>query len=413
MRIGKQSLDKRDLITYWSFCAYACCTVVLPLVLVELFKSLNFPLDCGNKGAAGFLQMALSIFMVFSMLACGFCAGRWGKARSLAFANILLGVGIMALAFCPNYWLVVIVLAIAGLGEGFLEGLLTPYVQDCHPVEPTGYLNIAQAFSPGGMLLMVGITALLPLFGLSWKVAIFIAGGMAVIPGILFFFPFMQAKRDEPEEKLSFSTVAKQSADILKRIKFWIFFLAMFCEGIGEFCITFWIAGYLQLEYGASETVASLALGTWTFFMFLSRLAVGYWVKQAQLRGTLIWLSVLTVVITPLFPLVTLLSNVHLVIGIIFVLLAVTGSLIAPFWVSIQSYCTVCMPEQDDTMIFILLSCAGIPGMGVAAWLMGVLGDSIGLTLAFLLAPVSYLIMLLALLPQRAPKQNNPGKLSE
>lgn len=147
--------------------------------------------------------------------------------------------------------------------------------------------------------------------------------------------------------------------------------------------------------------------------MFLSRLAVGYWVKQAQLRGTLIWLSVLTVVITPLFPLVTLLPNVNLVIGIIFVLLAVTGSLIAPFWVSIQSYCTVCMPEQDDTMIFILLSCAGIPGMGVAAWLMGVLGDSIGLTLAFLLAPVSYLIMLLALLPQRAPKQNNSGKLSE
>ena len=409
MRIGKQSLDKRDLITYWSFCAYACCTVVLPLVLVELFKSLNFPLDCGNKGAAGFLQMALSIFMVFSMLACGFCAGRWGKARSLAVANILLGVGIMALAFCPNYWMVVIVLAIAGLGEGFLEGLLTPYVQDCHPVESTGYLNIAQAFSPGGMLFMVGVTAILPLFGIGWKVPIFIAGGLAIIPGILFFFPFMQAKRDVPEEILSFSTVAKQSADILKRIKFWVFFLAMFCEGIGEFCITFWIAGYLQLEYGVSETVASLALGVWTFFMFLSRLAVGYWMKQEHLRKTLITLAVLTVIVTPLFPLVTLISNVKIVIAIIFVLLAVTGSLIAPFWVSIQSFCTECMPKQDATMIFILLSCAGIPGMGAAAWMMGVLGDAIGLTLAFLLAPVSYFIMLLVLLPQRKPENKSDG----
>ena len=405
MRIGKQILSTRDVITYWSFTAYACCTVVLPLVLVELFKSLNFPLDCGNKGAAGFLQMALSIFMVFSMLACGFCAGKWGKAKSLALANILLGVGIMALAFCTNYWLVVIVLVLAGLGEGFLEGLLTPYVQDCHPVESTGYLNIAQAFSPGGMLLMVGITALLPVFGISWRIAIFIAGGLAIVPGILFFFPFMQAKRDLPEEKLSFSTVARQSTDILKRFKFWIFFLAMFCEGIGEFCITFWIAGYLQLEYGISETVASLALGIWTFFMFLSRLAVGYWMKQAQLRKMLIWFSVLTVLLTPLFPLATRLSNVTLVISIIFVLLAVIGSLIAPFWVSIQSYCTMCMPKQDDTMIFILLSCAGIPGMGAAAWMMGVLGDSIGLTKAFLLVPVSYLIMLLALLPQRIPKQ--------
>ncbi|MCQ2380563.1 MAG: hypothetical protein MJ025_06565, partial [Victivallaceae bacterium] len=77
--------------------------------------------------------------------------------------------------------------------------------------------------------------------------------------------------------------------------------------------------------------------------------------------------------------------------------------------VSVQSYCTLCMPEDDPTMIFILLSCAGIPGCGFAAWCMGMLGDHIGLTASFLLTPASYLLMLILIAVQRAPNLGNRG----
>ena len=45
-------------------------------------------------------------------------------------------------------------------------------------------------------------------------------------------------------------------------------------------------------------------------------------------------------------------------------------------------------------MLFILLSCAGIPGCGFFTWLMGCLGDQTGdLRLAFYLVPGCYLTL--------------------
>ena len=64
MNKSKKQFQGRDYLTYSAFGAYSACTVALPLVLVELFKNIDFPLDTGNRGAAGFLQMALSIFMI-------------------------------------------------------------------------------------------------------------------------------------------------------------------------------------------------------------------------------------------------------------------------------------------------------------------------------------------------------------
>ena len=45
-------------------------------------------------------------------------------------------------------------------------------------------------------------------------------------------------------------------------------------------------------------------------------------------------------------------------------------------------------------MLFILLSCAGVPGCGVFTWLMGYVGDQTGgLRAAFYLIPACYLAL--------------------
>ncbi len=47
-------------------------------------------------------------------------------------------------------------------------------------------------------------------------------------------------------------------------------------------------------------------------------------------------------------------------------------------------------------MLFILLSCAGVPGCGFFTWLMGYIGNqSGGLTNAFYLVPACYLVLAL------------------
>jgi fucose permease len=90
--------------------------------------------------------------------------------------------------------------------------------------------------------------------------------------------------------------------------------------------------------------------------------------------------------VTLFFPVLT---HLELFFGLLFL----SGIATAPFWPSIQSYCADCLPKNDTTMLFILLSCAGIPGCGFFAWLMGYIGNHGGLRNAFYLVPACYLLL--------------------
>ncbi|MCQ2379917.1 MAG: MFS transporter, partial [Victivallaceae bacterium] len=323
-------LTLHDGFVFGSFSGYACCTIALPLVLTALARDLGFSLEAGNKGLGGFLQMAISVCMVLSMLCCGFMAGRWGKRLSLAWANILLALGIMATALAPGYWSVAFSLAIAGIGEGILEGLLTPYLQECHPAEPTRYMNIGQAFSPGGMLLMVILAAVLPRYGATWRTLVLICGLLTLIPGMLLLFPRAGSPVRNPADVLDFNHVSRQFWSVVRKMRFWWFFLAMFFTGVGAFCITFWIASYLQLEFQAGEMLSAFSVGTWCFAMFCGRIGFGAWVQEKKLYKALLFCGVITLLLTPLIPLAASTCPKGIAIGIIFLLLGLCGLAVAP-----------------------------------------------------------------------------------
>ena len=77
-------------------------------------------------------------------------------------------------------------------------------------------------------------------------------------------------------------------------------------------------------------------------------------------------------------------------VWILFVLLFFLGIATGPFWPSIQSYCVDRLKDSDATMIYILLSCAGVPGCGFFSWVMGYAGDQVGLRTSFYLVPICY-----------------------
>ena len=86
----KMKFGRYDYAAFSCFTGYACCSVVVPVVLIELARSLNFPLTDGGMGAGGALQLGRSIPMVFAMLFCGFAAGRWGKVPTLLLGTLLI-----------------------------------------------------------------------------------------------------------------------------------------------------------------------------------------------------------------------------------------------------------------------------------------------------------------------------------
>jgi len=376
-----------DAAAFISFFAYASGSVVVPVALVSLARELGFSLESGGMTAGGALGLGRTLSMVAAMLLCGFAAGRWGKRRSYIVALILMGGGIGLCAVAPAYGLLFLALSVAGVGEGIIEGLATPFVQDLHPEEPGRYINFAHAFWPIGVLSTVLLSGALLALGVSWR---WIIGGVALlsaVPAVILLLPARPGHEypDHPEP-VHWRTIWTQAIAIVRRPRFWLFYAAMFVAGGGEMGLTFWVASYIQLHYAASAWAGGVGTACFAAGMMVGRTGWGYLIRQHQLRALIVCSALAGTTITLAFP---ILDQLWAFFGLLFV----AGLATAPFWPSVQSYCADRLHDVDTTMLFVLLSCAGVPGCGVAIWLMGYIGNHSGLDAALYLVPVCFAVL--------------------
>ncbi|NMA19322.1 MAG: MFS transporter [Lentisphaerae bacterium] len=400
-------LTRYDYASFGCFIAYAGCSIIIPLVLYQMSVDLGFTLQEGGLAAGGALQMGRAIPMVLSMLLSGFVAGRWGMCRSLGVASLLMGGGILCAAVAPVYAVLFLALMVTGLGEGIIEGLNTPFVENLHREEAGRYLNFSHSFWAVGIIISVLLGGWLLNRGISWR---FVVGGVSLLalpPTLILLLP-ADGKKAYPErpERLPWQLVWKQTRDILKTPRFWLFFAAMFVAGGGEFGLTFWAASYIQLEFSASAWLGGLGTACFAGGMFLGRSVSGLLVRQEYLPHLIISTAAAGVLVCLFFPLLNapwLLEyqqqlpwvSIFTKKWLLFLLLFLAGLCSAPFWPSVQSYCVERLPFLDSTMLFILLSCAGIPGCAFVSWMMGLFGNLIGLRNSFFIVPLCYMILLL------------------
>ena len=377
-----------DYAAFALFMAYSVCSLIIPIVLVEVSKDLDFDLASGGMSAGGILQMARSMPMVAAMCVCGMLAGKFGLRRSLAVAAVLMMAGILLAAVSQWYWMLLAVLIIAGLGEGLVEGLATPFVGALHKDdEPGRYMNFSHGFWSVGIFVCVPLLAFLLDKNVSWRILCCMVGAGALIPAVMLFY--RGRKRVEQLEgngRFDGAGAVRKIAQIIKSKRFWLFFAAMFFAGGGEFGITFWCAALLRLEFNASPFIGGLAASVFSAGMMIGRTSSGMLIRQHQLPVLVIVTAVAGAVLAVFFGFVTTLPGV-------LILLFFTGLASAPFWPSVQSYCVDRMPEYDSTTLYILLSCAGVPGCGVLSAVMGKVGDMAGLRCAFFVVPICYILL--------------------
>jgi MFS family permease len=383
----KMKFTRFDYAAFAAFFVYAAGSVVIPVVLVIMARDLGFSLEKGGMTAGGALHLGRTVPMVASMLLCGFLAATFGKRLTIGWSTVLMSLGMGLCAVTPSYGIVFVALLLAGAGEGIIEGLSTPFVQDIHKKEPGRYINFSHSFWSVGVLATVLLSGYLLSAGVSWRIIIGAVSVLTLTSALMFLLPSRKGKEyPEHKEAISWKSVLKKAAAITKLPRFWLFFSAMFVAGGGEFCITFWSASYIQLNL----TPAAWAGGVGTAFfaggMVLGRTGWGYLIKQHRLKALVLISALAGTAITMFFPVVV---NLWL----FFFLLFLAGVATAPFWPSLQSVCADCHPKEDSTMIFVLLACAGVPGCGFFTWLMGYMGNHGGLAHAFYLVPGCYLVL--------------------
>jgi len=384
----RMKFGRYDIASFVSFFAYAAGSVVIPVALVSLARDLGFTLEKGGMSAGGALHFGRTVTMVATMLLSGFLAGRWGKRKTMGWAVALMGVGMSLCAIAPFYGILFLALLVAGMGEGVIEGLSTPFIQNLHPKEPGRYINFSHAFWSIGVVVTVLASGALMSLGVSWRIMVAASACLAFISAAVLLLPESKG-REYPEhpEPIHWKTVIGYARQIFSNRRFWLFFAAMFVAGGGEFCLTFWCASFVRLSFMDAAWAGGVGTAFFAGGMVLGRTGWGYLIKQHQLRHLILWSAIGGALITLAFPMLT---NLWTLFGLLFI----AGVATAPFWPSVLSYSTDRLPHMDSTMMYILLSCAGIPGCGVFTWLMGYIGNQThDLRMAFYLVPACYIIL--------------------
>ena len=155
MAVKRLVFGRYDYAAFAAFTMYSVCAFVVPLMIVAMGNDLDFPIDDGGMGAGGFLHMTRSIFMIITLLVCGWISAKIGKRSTMGAAMLMMGAGITVMAVADSYWMLLPCLMVAGLGEGICEGLATPFIQGLHPDEPERYVSFGHAFWPVGIIISV------------------------------------------------------------------------------------------------------------------------------------------------------------------------------------------------------------------------------------------------------------------
>ena len=380
-----------DYASFWGYIAYAACTLVIPLSLLQISRDLEF-----DAASGGTLHLCRSVAMLILMLSCGFISSRFGKAGPLGCAMLIMGSGLILGAFSPLYGVLLVCVVFSGMGQGIFESLVTPFVQDRHRDSQAGrYINFTHAFWSVGCVLAILLLSLALEKKVSWRVLLGATGCFALLPGILFLIEkkvdrFHPSKASSSGKTKGWKETLSEYRCVLKDKHFMMFLWLMFLSGGSEHCLLFWTAIYIAQHFQKGALFCGAGTLLFSMGMIFGRMFSGIFVSQKNFFRMLFAGSGIAALAGITIP---FLNNIWCLFGVLFCL----GVLSGPFWPSVQSCCVERLKGRNSSIMLVLLPCIGIPGCGVITWVMGLVSNALGFRWSILLVPLCYGLIFLSL----------------
>ena len=374
----KTTLTALDITSWGGFMVFATSSVVTPICLPEISKTLSTTLSEG-----GGMETARTFLVVVVLVLAGLSAHKWGKKRFITLGQYMLAAGLLMASFSDSYLMLIASLMVVGIGGGFTEALINPLVVDIHADDPGRYLNITNAFYPIGVMTSAFLFGELLTLGYSWRTMFRIAALGALVMGLFFNSSrFPSAARNE---RSAWSVIV----GILGLRGFWLFAAAIFLGAGVESAFTFWSRSYVQTYLEGLPRAGAIAVVVFAGLMAAGRLLTAKVSKTVSLKMIMIGSALLGVAVSSIIPFATNLIWFY-------ILLALAAIAAACFWPSILAEAASCL-KVDSTMLFFMLAGIGIAGFGLTPWAMGVIGDRTHLRIGFFVIPGYFVILVLVL----------------
>jgi len=374
-----KEITRLDVMSWGGFVVFASSSVITPVCLPEISKTLSTSLSEGG-GAEAFRTFLLFLVLLVS----GILANQWGKKPLILSGHYLIAFGLLIGSFSESYITLILSLMIVGMGGGALEAILNPLVSDLHPKNTGQFLNFSNAFYPFGIMVSAILFGELLTLDISWRFIFRFASFTAFVMGLI--FTFSRFPHSSNKNRSTWGPILT----VLSNKKFWIFAIAMFLGGGVESAFTFWSRSFVEIFLNDLPRAGAMAIVIFSTGMVLGRLLSAKLTEVIGLNFLMLFSSFFGLVVTVFVPFTDSLEKFYS-------LLFAAGITTACFWPTILAVAKENL-NADTTILMILLAVTGIAGFGTIPWMMGIIGDFFDLRTGFILIPSCFISLCLVTL---------------
>ena len=310
------------LLAFIAFVALGLPDGLLGVGWPSIRAGFSVPLDAIGM----FLVAAVAGYMTSSFLS-GLMLARLGVGRVLAASCLLTGLALIGYTLVPQWWMMVALGVLAGLGAGAIDAGLNTYVAAHFGEGLMQWLHASWGvgITTGPIIMTLGLTALS-----SWRFGYRVVGGFQIALAACFVLTLaMWSQNNRPsggEAEKRLTDYKTPMGETLRRPQVWLS-LALFFLYVGaEAGLGTWTYTLLTESRGVDKTLAGFFAGSYWFTFTIGRIAAGLVARRVGVNrlvlgglagallgtGLLIWnpsemanvaaVGVIGLSIAPIFP---------------------------------------------------------------------------------------------------------------
>ncbi|MBP8947379.1 MAG: MFS transporter [Candidatus Promineofilum sp.] len=265
------------ILAYAAFVALGMPDGLLGIAWPTMRLDFGVPLD-----AVGMLLIAAVVGYMTSSFLSGALVGRFGVGQVLAVSCMLTGAALVGYTFVPQWWMMVLLGVVAGLGAGAIDAGLNTYAAAHFGEGLVQWLHAS--YGIGITLGPIIITTALTTFD-SWRLGYRIVGGFQFLMALAFFLTLAwwsdrrQSPADGPQER-KLTDYNTPMSETVRRPRVWLSVALFFLYVGAEVSLGIWAFSLLTESRGIEPRLAGLLTGSYWAMFTIGRILAGLYAKR-------------------------------------------------------------------------------------------------------------------------------------